>query len=52
MAKQYGRKMREWEVINRAGQKKNALEIKDQYLVQMVHRIEAGEMTIDHVYLE
>ena len=29
-----------------------ALEIKDPYLGQMVHRVEAGEKTIDHVYLE
>jgi hypothetical protein len=29
-----------------------ALEIKDQYLVQLVHRVEAGEMTIEHVHLE
>ena len=29
-----------------------ALEIKDPYLVQLVHRVEAGEMTIDHVHLE
>jgi len=29
-----------------------ALEIKDPDLVQVVHRVEAGEMTIDHVHLE
>lgn len=29
-----------------------ALEIKDPDLVQLVHRVEAGEMTIDHVRLE
>ena len=29
-----------------------ALEIKDPDLVQLVHRVEAGEMTIDHVHLE
>ena len=29
-----------------------ALEIKDPDLVQLVHRVEAGEMTIDHVQLE
>ena len=29
-----------------------ALEIKDPYLGQLVHRVEAGEMTIDHVHLE
>ena len=29
-----------------------ALEIKDPYLVQLVHRVEAGEITIDHVHLE
>jgi len=29
-----------------------ALEIKDPYLVQLVHRVEAGEMTIEHVHLE
>jgi len=29
-----------------------ALEIKDPYLGQMVHRVEAGEKTLDHVYLE
>ena len=28
------------------------LEIKDPDLVQLVHRVEAGEMTIDHVQLE
>jgi hypothetical protein len=28
-----------------------ALQIKDPYLVQIVHRVEAGEMTIDHIYL-
>jgi hypothetical protein len=29
-----------------------ALEIKDPLLGQIVHRVEAGEMTIDHVQLE
>ena len=29
-----------------------ALEIKDPYLVQLVHRVESGEMTIEHVQLE
>ena len=29
-----------------------ALEIKDPDLAQLVHRVEAGEMTIDHVQLE
>ena len=29
-----------------------ALEIKDPYLSQLVRRVEAGEMTIDHVHLE
>ena len=29
-----------------------ALEIKDPCLVQLVHRVEAGEMTIEHVHLE
>ena len=29
-----------------------ALEIKDPYLAQLVHRVEAGEMTIEHVHLE
>ena len=29
-----------------------ALEIKDPYLGQLVRRVEAGEMTIDHVKLE
>ena len=29
-----------------------ALEIKDSYLGQLVRRVEAGEMTIDHVHLE
>ena len=29
-----------------------ALEIKDPELGQLVHRVEAGEMTIDHVQLE
>ncbi|HEY6801995.1 MAG TPA: hypothetical protein VI306_00320 [Pyrinomonadaceae bacterium] len=28
-----------------------ALQIKDPYLVQIVQRVEAGEMTIDHIYL-
>ena len=28
------------------------LEIKDPYLAQVVRRVEAGEMTIDHVHLE
>ena len=29
-----------------------ALKIEDPDLVQLVHRVEAGEMTIDHVQLE
>ena len=29
-----------------------ALEIKDPYLAQVVRRVEAGEMTIDHLVLE
>jgi len=29
-----------------------ALERRDRYLGQMVRRVEAGEMTIDHVQLE
>ena len=29
-----------------------ALEIKDPDLVQLVSRVEAGEMTIEHVHLE
>jgi len=29
-----------------------ALEIKDPDLVQLVHRVEAGETTIDHVHLD
>jgi len=29
-----------------------ALEIKDPYLGQLVRRVEAGEVTIDHVHLE
>ena len=29
-----------------------ALEIKDPYLGQLVRRVEAGELTIDHVHLE
>ena len=29
-----------------------ALEIKDPHLAQVVRRVEAGEMTIDHVQLE
>jgi len=29
-----------------------ALEIKDPYLGQLVRRVEAGEMTIEHVHLE
>ena len=29
-----------------------ALEIKDPDLVQLVHRVEAGEMTIEHIHLE
>ena len=29
-----------------------ALEIKDPDLIQVIHRVEAGEMTIDHVHLE
>ena len=28
------------------------LEIKDQYLEQVVNRVEAGEMSIDHICLE
>jgi hypothetical protein len=28
------------------------LEIKDQHLGQIVNRVEAGEMRIDHVHLE
>ena len=28
------------------------LEIKDQYLEQVVNRVEAGEMRIDHIDLE
>ena len=28
------------------------LEIKDQYLEQIVNRVEAGEMRIDHIHLE
>jgi hypothetical protein len=28
-----------------------ALQIKDPYLVQIVERVEAGEMSIDHIYL-
>jgi len=28
------------------------LEIKDPYLEQVVNRVEAGEMRIDHIYLE
>jgi len=28
-----------------------ALQIKDPYLVQIVQRVEAGEMTIDRIYL-
>jgi hypothetical protein len=28
------------------------LEIKDPYLGQLVRRVEAGEMTIDRLYLE
>ena len=28
-----------------------ALEINDPYLAQVVRRVEAGEMTIDHVHL-
>ena len=28
------------------------LEIRDEYLEQVVNRVEAGEMTIDHIYLE
>jgi hypothetical protein len=28
------------------------LEIKDQYLEQIVNRVEAGEMSIDHICLE
>ena len=29
-----------------------ALEIRDPYLAQIVRRVEAGEMTIDSIYLE
>ena len=29
-----------------------ALEINDPYLAQVVRRVEAGEMTIEHLYLE
>ena len=29
-----------------------ALEVKDPYLAQLVHRVEAGEMTIDHLQIE
>jgi len=29
-----------------------ALEIKDQHLGQIVNRIEAGEMRIDHIHLD
>ena len=29
-----------------------ALEIKDPYLIQLVNRVEGGEMTIEHVNLE
>ena len=29
-----------------------ALEIKDQHLGQIVNRVEAGEMSIDHIRLE
>ena len=28
------------------------LEIKDPYLEQMVNRVEAGEMSIDYIYLD
>ena len=28
------------------------LEIKDEYLEQVVNRVEAGEISIDHIYLE
>ena len=28
------------------------LQIKDQNLEQIVNRVEAGEMSIDHIYLE
>jgi hypothetical protein len=28
------------------------LEIKDEYLEQVVNRVEAGEMSIDHIHLE
>jgi len=28
------------------------VEIEDEYLEQIVNRIEAGEMTIDHIYVE
>ena len=29
-----------------------ALEVKDPYLAQLVRRVEAGETTIDHLYIE
>ena len=29
-----------------------ALEMKDPYLGQLVHRVEAGEIIIEHVHLE
>jgi hypothetical protein len=28
------------------------LKIRDQYLEQVVNRVEVGEMSIDHIYLE
>jgi hypothetical protein len=28
------------------------LQLKDQYLEQVVNRVEAGEMSIDHIYVE
>jgi hypothetical protein len=28
------------------------LQIKDQYLEQVVNRVEAGEMSIDHIYFD
>ena len=28
------------------------LELRDRYLEQLVNRVEAGEMSIDHIYVE
>jgi hypothetical protein len=28
------------------------LQLKDQYLEQVVNRVEAGEMSMDHIYVE